>query len=398
MKLLPQLIILILVCTLPGCAVSPAATTGTVHGKKLVKLYGLDKPSTSYLKQNVAEIEKTPLDGICVIAYTNQPKPGDSWRKDGNYLWFTTHQLKRKDFSQAVADLNETNFKRLNYNFLHFAARGPSNADWFNDDQWHQVTENAKVASWFINQTPMVGMTFDCEYNDGGIWNYARLTAKGGPDFATYSAKVRQRGRAWAKAISEAAPDVIICLSHGYWTASPETDWWGSQDSAAKSKALSEQMYALYPAFLDDVLEGLGPRATIVDGCEQTYPYMVYDTFMNFRKWAHAQSLMLTAVPELYEARMTYAMATWPGFRSDVPGMWQPEKPQQLRRRHLPDAKHQARQDCLHASRPGSGSGVSHQRCKQVVSHRRHLRRPRDEALYQRQVGRLARYADPSHH
>lgn len=313
---------------LSGCAVSESAAerVGTVQGKKIVKLYGLDKPSTAYLKKHVAEIEQVPLDGICVMVMTDEARPGDTMRRDGNYLWFTPIPLRREDFRRNVRDLNETNFQRLNFNFMYYAARG-RNAGWFDDEAWKQIIENTRVAGWVIRQTPLVGMTFDCEYSNGGIWNYARLSSRAGPDFEAYCAKVRERGRQWARALCAEAHDVIICLSHGHWVASPDTDWWGAQGQAGEAEARAGQSYALYPSFLDGVLEGLGPRATIVDGCENTYPYMVYETFMQFRRWAHRESLALTSVPELLESRMTYAMATWPGFRSDREGMWDPAKP-----------------------------------------------------------------------
>ena len=328
--------------TLCLCAAVAVATIGapqaaetrppTVRGKRLIKLYGLDKPSPAYLRAHVAEIEKLALDGVCIVVATDEPKPRDSWRKNGNYLWFTSIPLKREDFAQAVRDLNDTRFTRLNFNFLHYAARGPGNPDWFDDAGWDTLIANTRVAGWIVAETPIVGITFDGEYGNGGIWNYARIASQAGstaPTFDEYCATARRRGRAWAETLCEAVPNVIICLSHGYWCASPRTGWWGAQDAAAKKKTLADQQYALYPAFLDGMLEGLGPQARLVDGCESTYPYMVYDTFLGFRRWAQRENRKLSGVPELVEKRLTYAMAVWPGFRSDSGSMWDPDKPEQ---------------------------------------------------------------------
>ena len=307
-------------------------TEPTVRGKKLIKLYGLDKPSTAYLKEHVAQIEKVALDGICIVVATDEPKIGDTSRKHGNYLWFTSNALSREDFVGAVRNLNETQFERLHFNFMHYAARGPNNPKWFDDRAWETVIANTRVAGWVVAQTPIVGITFDCEYDNGGIWNYARIASIASTkarSFDAYCAKARQRGRAWAEALCEAAPNVIICLSHGYWYASPKTAASGAQDAASLKETLADQVYAIYPAFLDGMIEGLGPRARVVDGCEHTYPYMVYDTFDGFRRWAHRESLKLTGVPELLEKRLTFAMAVWPGFRSDVGNMWNPQTPEQ---------------------------------------------------------------------
>lgn len=320
---------------LGGCRISGGphgAAVPSAAGKKLIKLYGLDKPSPGYLREHIAEIEQVALDGICIVAPTDETKPGDTWRKDGNYLWFTAIPLERDDFAQVLRDLNATPFKRLHYNFLHYAARGPGNPGWFDDTGWAQLLENTRVAGWLVSRAPFVGITFDCEYGDGGIWNYAKLAATQGdaaPPFEAWCAQARARGRAWAQALSQAAPDVIICLSHGYWVASPKTEWWGAGGAAAARKQeLADQLYALYPPFLDGVLEGLGPNVQIVDGCESTYPTMVYDTFRQFRNWAHTENLRLSAVPDLVRTRMQYAMAVWPGFRSDTGDMWNPDTPE----------------------------------------------------------------------
>jgi len=109
--------------------------------------------------------------------------------------------------------------------------------------------------------------------------------------------------------------------------ASPYAQAAGGAAETYGDEMLADEDYALYPAFLDGVLEGLGPRATIVDGCELTYNRMISRAFANFRKWAHAEGLKLSKVPHLYEKRMKYAMGIWPGFRSDNPGMWDPKKP-----------------------------------------------------------------------
>ena len=167
-------------------------------------------------------------------------------------------------------------------------------------------------------------MTFDSEIANGGFWNYAKLS-HGDRGFETYRQRVRQCGREWARAISETAPDIIICLSHGYWVASP---WARSIEHRYTHKELAEQRYALYPAFLDGVLEGLGSRVTLADGCANTYPYMVYRSFRNFREWAVQESLKLTNVPHLFKKKMQFAMAIWPGFRSDRGGMWNPAQPE----------------------------------------------------------------------
>jgi hypothetical protein len=121
------LAIAVLVCIHAACDAAPAPT---VAGKKIIKIYGLDKPEPAYLRKHVAEIEKTGFDGICIVVPTDEPKAGKRYRKHGNYLWFSGTPLAREDFARGVEDLKQTKFARLCYNFLHYTARSSGPFDW----------------------------------------------------------------------------------------------------------------------------------------------------------------------------------------------------------------------------------------------------------------------------
>ena len=63
---------------------------------------------------------------------------------------------------------------------------------------------------------------------------------------AEVSRQVRQRGREWMRAVTAVYPDVTIILY-------PHTGWRVALD------------YELLGPFVDGLLEGLGPQATLVD-------------------------------------------------------------------------------------------------------------------------------------
>jgi len=300
----------------------------TLEGKKLIKMFGLDKPTTAYLKEHIEEIESFGLDGVCVAVLPNKGTHELGPRDDGNYFWHTSIPQTREEYSDAVRDLNETNFQRMDYNIMQYATRGPQNPGWFDDEGWEILCENTRVAGWVVSQTPMVGITYDPEIGGGGVWNYARTAARIGseaPTFEEYHEKVRRRGREWAEALTEAAPDIVIILAYGYTMVMPKVE----RDQASLHEVLQTSPNALWPAFIDGMLEGIGPDVELYDGGENTYPVMVYDTFINFKQLAKRMSEELSTVPHLVRSRLKFCNAVWPGFRSDNPGMWDPSVPEQ---------------------------------------------------------------------
>ena len=313
---------------LTGAALCSDEHNPTLEGKKLIKMFGLDKPTTAYLKENIEQIEAIGLDGVCVVVMPNEGTHEINPRHDGNYLWFTSNSLKREEFSDAVRDLNETNFRKLDYNIMQYATRGSKNPAWFDDAAWEILYENTRIAGWIVSQTPLVGITYDPEFSGGGIWNYHRIATREGEQGEAYDAyyeKARQRGREWAAALTETAPDIVVALAFGSMWAEGKVE----TDDTNPRTLLREQSYALWPPFIDGMLEGLGPEAQIFDGLEHTYPVMIYDTFMAFRRLAQEQNEKLSSVPDLMRKRMQYANAVWPGFRSDRGGMWDPDRPEQ---------------------------------------------------------------------
>ena len=311
------------------CALGVGCDKGepTVEGKKLIKMFGLDKPTTAYLKKHVEEIEAFGLDGVCVAVLPNEGTHKLNPRDDGNYLWHTSIPQTRGEYSDAVRDLKETNFRRMDYNIMQYATRGPQVPGWFDDAGWDVLCENTRVAGWVLSQTPLVGITYDPEIGGGGVWNYAKLVAKAGdkaPSFQEYHDKVMQRGREWARALTETEPNAVVILAFGYTMSMPFVDL----DGTTLEDLLSPSATALWPAFIDGMLEGAGPGVEIHDGLENTYPVMLYDTFRGYKEFARHIGERLSSVPHLVRSRMKYGNAVWPGFRSDNPGMWDPNVPE----------------------------------------------------------------------
>ena len=105
---------------LAGAAVCSGEHNPTLEGKKLIKMFGLDKPTTAYRKENIEHIRSFGLDGLCIVVLPNPGTHELNPRDDGNYLWHTSIPQTREEYSDAVRDLNEIDFQRMDYNILQY--------------------------------------------------------------------------------------------------------------------------------------------------------------------------------------------------------------------------------------------------------------------------------------
>src|SRR5437899_4079998 len=122
---------------LAACSLNAADSAPT---KKLIE-FGWDEPDTAFMRQHIAEMEKTPFDG-CVfhVNYVNlKPKTGG-----GSLTWdsWDTRSFAAEEVQAALDDLKATKFTRFTDNFLRFNT-SPGKIDWFDD--FSAVVNNAKL-------------------------------------------------------------------------------------------------------------------------------------------------------------------------------------------------------------------------------------------------------------
>lgn len=177
--------------------------------------------------------------------------------------------------------------------------------DWFDED-WAVVVENARVHAWVCREAGLVGIMNDVE--EAGILDYSPARRKR-HSFETYARRVRACAREWMEALVTEYPDIIVMTTHGYTEPARQMELSGLQ--------LEHVQYALLPAFLDGLLDGAGETATVIDGCELTYPLMCYQTFRNFHRFADLAAEELSALPASTRTRLQKAIALWPSFPAD---------------------------------------------------------------------------------
>ena len=287
--------------------------------KKIIG-FAPDRVNQTYLREHIAEIEELPIDGLLITVLP------DGWmgRKDKrNLLWFGGAPFTRKEFSQAVADLKATKFKRFTDNFLDFPttvnidpfwvgellAHPPSytfaNVDWF-DEEWSKVAENGAVAAYVAREGGLKGLFIDKEaYGYGsGVWKCpflyniyrqecvaAGLTPR---SLAECIAQIRRRGREFMEAVTAVYPDItIIFIQNTGWTKDDLTE-----------------------PFVKGMMERRG-KATIIDGGEGGYRRITHKAFARLRKRAEG----VHQADKLLEP-IQYAFGVWVDPMPNKYGGW----------------------------------------------------------------------------
>lgn len=240
------------------------------RSKKLIET-GWDEPNTQTLRKNLAEIEKSPFDGVVigVLGKSEDGTPCSLRTAFANQPW------QRSWFQSAIDDLKACRFQHFTDNFFILGAN-PGNVDWFDDAGWRTIVEHWRIAAWVARQAGVKGILFDPEpYSEP----FAQFRYRSQPQadqhtFDEYCAKARQRGREVIQAVAEEYPEITLFC---YFMTSITSSATGRADQHA---ALENQGYGLYPAFLDGWLDAIPPTMTLVDGCESAYRYNSQKDFL----------------------------------------------------------------------------------------------------------------------
>ena len=281
-------------------AISPSFAKG-LENKKLIE-YGWDVPNTAFVRQNISEMEKVPFDGVVIRVST------DGTKKHGDYGWlpFSKDRFKMEELAQAIEDLKATKFKRFTDNFIQVISM-PGDIYWFDPD-WAAVAHNAKCLARVAKLGGCKGIMFDPEmYGEYPIWNYTKLPKefKAQHSFLEISAKVKERGKEFIRAINEEYPDITILSLYG-----PSLPY-----LQAKGTQLENADYALLVAFFDGMCEAAHPKTTIVEGFETSYPYRKLKEFKEGRN-IMARASKLSSNPAALKKTLRTGFASWVDYNS----------------------------------------------------------------------------------
>ena len=246
--------------------------------KKLIE-YGWDVPTPAQMRDMLGTMEARPFDGII-------------FRLSGGMNAFETKPLDPAKFAEDAAILKQLRFKRFTDNFVIVWGSPHSDWDWFNDEQWKAVEQNAQLLVKTGMAGHIKGICFDPEPYDFDLWNYSKQAQHDKKSFAEYRAQVRLRGRQLMRAFEKAMPGALVLSFFQISLIGHLADMPQDQLSAE----LQRSSWGLMPYFFVGMLEGASPRARFVDGNETAYYYTSREQY--FRAYHTIRQRCLFLIPE----------------------------------------------------------------------------------------------------
>ncbi|HUZ58004.1 MAG TPA: hypothetical protein VMU83_04420 [Hanamia sp.] len=229
-----------------------------VNNKKLIE-FGWNYPNVSFLKANISSMEKAPFDGV-VFSFDFDI-----------YNAFDTTQYPDSKFQYN--DLSEIQWKKFTDNFLLVRGVGHTGAHWLDDKSWLKITENLKKVSEALKISKAKGIGFDPEfyYKDSTLnpWIY-KPSLYDNLSYQQVGNYVRKRGKQFIQALQTNKPDVkILC----FWLL--VLPYFQSIN-----QPIAETGMALYPFFIEGMLEGKNKTSEIIDGNENSYGFQKAETYI----------------------------------------------------------------------------------------------------------------------
>ncbi|MBX3065370.1 MAG: hypothetical protein KF726_20515 [Anaerolineae bacterium] len=252
-SVLPLLIMAIFFGRLPLRHVIASSAQSAAPQKKLIHV-GWDTPTVAYLQQNLGSLQDRPFDGLAfklnkqvTLAFENR-------------VW-TESELHLDVLPQIT-------WGRYNENFLLVWGQSNTPVNWFDDQQWAVIDQNTRLLSKVLQISGAKGIFFDPEFyfsdKAPNLWAY-NATLYPSNSFDQVQAQVRKRGAAYISALQSEQPTVQFLSLWGVAIA--------YMQSNARPDVVRDTDFALLPAFLYGVLDGLNAGSTLIDGNEFSYAY-----------------------------------------------------------------------------------------------------------------------------
>ncbi len=229
-----------------------------VSSKKLIE-FGWDYPNVSFLKAHLGEMTKKPFDGV-VFSFDFDI-----------YNAFDT--IQRADSVFQYKELSRLKWKKFTDNFLFMRGASITGAHWLDDESWLKIEQNLKKVSKALSVSKAKGIGFDPEYyyNDSTLnpWVY-RASYYHDLSYEQVGSYVRKRGKQFIKALQADKPDIkILC----FWLLD-------LFDAQSRTQPATETGMALYPFFIEGIMEGINHVNSIIDGNESSYWFQKPENFI----------------------------------------------------------------------------------------------------------------------
>ena len=244
----------ILALIMVACASAQAPVYKPLPAKKLLE-YGWDVPQPEQLATAIRQMETRPFDGVIFRL------------RDYNHAFDTTPWPVAAIESQVV-QLEAIDWRRFSDNFLTLYAANRDTMDWFDDTDWRVIEGNLRRTAEAARRGGCVGIMFDPEPYGPNPWLLS--DAAPGREFPEVAAQVRRRGAQFINALQQEMPAIRLL---SLYQLSVVAAMFETEDPARIDAQLARHHYGLLPAFLDGILDAIGPDAVLIDGNEPAYYY-----------------------------------------------------------------------------------------------------------------------------
>ncbi|MFA4044226.1 MAG: hypothetical protein HZRFUVUK_001012 [Candidatus Fervidibacterota bacterium] len=268
--------------------------------KKLIQ-YGWGVPSPSFVRANIAEMEKKCpfFDGLVI-------------RTQGGWKSYPANVFRKApfdadEFAEDIANLKATEFHRFTENFILMWGTREKGWDWFNDDDWRSAEHNARLLARVARESGCVGICFDPEPYGENPWHYPSLPNAPAKPFEAYWGRVRECGARFMKAMQDEFPNIKLLT---FFWCSLFGEIVDIADTNERMGRLSKHGYGLLPAFLNGLLDAVSGQASIIDGNEPAYYYREPEQYFRAYHLMKHRALSLIAP----ENRRKYALHVQAGF------------------------------------------------------------------------------------
>lgn len=290
-----------------------SAPAGAGDRRSLIE-FGWDEPDSRFLREHLAEMEKTPFDGCVyhVDAHPARAAPASlTWQGWGRRRFSADELAEARADLEAVAS-SPSRFRR---NFLRFNTT-PADLDWFDD--YAAVVANARFAAELARASGGPGILLDTEAYEGKLFDYRKQREAPRRPWAEYAAQARRRGREVMSAMQDGYPDLTVFLTFGY-----TLPW---KQSERGRKPLAECSEGLLVPFLDGMVSAARGRARIVDGHELSYGYRDRSAFVDARCAITKDAAALADDPAAYARVISAGFGLWLDHDWRKVG-WHPDDP-----------------------------------------------------------------------
>ncbi|MEL6797973.1 MAG: hypothetical protein AAFO89_14280, partial [Planctomycetota bacterium] len=238
-----------LACAQPESIEGPAAGTATKPPAKLIYHESTLRHRRQGILANADRLGSLPFDGITV----NMPA---SWFAMTTDRW--TYADSYDNWIAPIEPLLNDPANGLTDNYLVLQTDRP--ADFLED--WSVAVANVRDLAAIARDAGFVGIYFDNEEYQTPIWDWPSAVDTPSAGWAAYEAAARAKGRLIGEAMSDEFPDIRVIVLHGPYIADD------SVPNSIRRNQFGVGSFELYGPFYAGMLEGLGDRATLIDGGE----------------------------------------------------------------------------------------------------------------------------------